>query len=259
MKYLWQNLDKITPLLKKDCPKVLLLDFDGTLVPIAKSPQKANLSQENRSLLQKLSQKPNFYLAIISGRKLSDIKEKIRLPNIIYSGNHGLKWEIFNKIDSYPIPNKTLSIVKAIRKQLDGIADKSRGVFIEDKGPVLSFHYRLVDKQQISVIKSQFKRVIKPYVENGLISILTGKMVFDIYPKVNWDKGYFAKFVINKIRTRTKTAPVVIFIGDDTTDESIFKTLKNKITIAVGKKRQSKAKYYVNNTNEVVQILKILL
>ena len=54
---LWKNLDKITAQLQKSSVKVLMLDFDGTLTPIVKSPQAENLSIEMRNLLRKLSKK----------------------------------------------------------------------------------------------------------------------------------------------------------------------------------------------------------
>lgn len=256
MKYLWQNVAKITSLLEKDYPKLLLLDFDGTLTPIVKFPEKAKLSKEMRDLLQELSAKKGVYLAIISGRKLSDIKEKIRLPNIIYGGNHGLEGEVFGRKYSYSITNKTSLTFKKIRGQLNKIADKFRGVLIEDKELVLSFHYRLANKQQVLAIKSLFKKTLKPYLEDKLISVVLGKMVFDVRPRINWNKGSFAKLLIRKIRAQTKKAPLVIFIGDDDTDEDVFQALEKDITIKVGGGGQSNAKYSLRNTKEVPEFLK---
>lgn len=255
MKYLWQDVTKITSLLKRDYPKLLLLDFDGTLTPIVKSPEKAKLSKEMRDLLQELSIKKGVYLAIISGRRLSDLKEKIRLPNIIYGGNHGLEGEVFGRKYSYSITNKTSLTFKKIRGQLNKIVDKFNGVLIEDKGLVLSFHYRLANKQQVSAIKSLFKKTLKPYVEDKLISVILGKMVFDIRPRVNWNKGSFAKLLIRKIRAQTEKTPLAIFIGDDATDEDVFQAIEKDITVKVGGGNRSSAKYSLRNTKEVFKFL----
>ena len=97
MKYLWDEITDIKKFLGVYDKIVLLLDFDGTLTPIVKPPNRAELSKSMRNLLIKLSKKQGFYLAILSGRTLKDIKKKIGLPNIIYGGNHGLEGEIFGK------------------------------------------------------------------------------------------------------------------------------------------------------------------
>lgn len=254
---IWKHLDKITTQLQNSPVKVLMLDFDGTLTPIVKSPKAAKLSRDMKNLLIRLSKKEGFYLAIISGRSLEDLKQKVNLSNIIYSGNHGLEGEILKERCCFSIPDKTLITLKIIREELNQIANRYEGVFIEDKRLVLSFHYRMAG-EKTSEVKLAFERAIKPYVQDRLISILTGKMVFGIRPKVDWNKGSFAKLVINKIRMRTETIPVSIFIGDDTTDEDVFRELKKGITIKVGEHNQSNAKYVLTNTQEVFRFLQHL-
>ncbi|MBI2040428.1 trehalose-phosphatase [Candidatus Microgenomates bacterium] len=252
---LWKDLDKITAFFKKSPVKIIMLDFDGTLTPIVKSPKEAKLSIGTRHLLQKLCQKPNLYLAIVSGRELKDIKKKIGLPNIIYGGNHGLEGEILGEKYSFPIPQKTLAVLKDIREQLNKITNQFEGIFIEDKRLTFSLHYRLADKQQMPKVKLLLQETIKPYVKKGLISVVAGKMVFDIRPKVNWDKGSFAKLVTDQMYTQTKIPPVIIYIADDTTDEDVFRRFNKEITIKVGKDQQSSAKYSLKNTKEVFKFL----
>lgn len=255
---LWKNLDKITARLK-DCPiKVLMLDFDGTLTPIIKSPSKVRLSKTMRNLLSKLSKKEGFYLAILSGRQLRDLKKRVNLQNVIYAGNHGLEGEIFSEKYLFPVPDKVLGTIGKIKKQLNQITDKFKGTFIEDKGLTLSFHYRLADRGQTPKIKLLINQMLNPFITSELTSVIMGKKVIDITPNVNWSKGHFAEMVIKKITDRTKNHPTAIIIGDDTTDENVFQKLKNQITITVGKKHQSKAKYYLKNPSEVVKFLQLL-
>ncbi len=71
----------------------IFLDFDGTLTPIVSTPEKAVLSDTINKLLKEMSDNPNIQLAFISGRRLEDIKSKIKIKNAIYSGNHGLQLE----------------------------------------------------------------------------------------------------------------------------------------------------------------------
>lgn len=255
---LWRNLDKITTQLQNSPTTVLMLDFDGTLAPIAQSPNEAKLPRETKDLLQKLCSKPNFYLAIISGRSLKNIKEKVGLPNIIYGGDHGLEGEIFGEKYSFPLTNKTILSLENIQKKLNKISNQFKGILIENKDLALSFHYRLADIEQLPEIISLFNKTLKPYMEKKLVFTIAGKKVIDIAPNVNWNKGRFADLIIRKIADRTKKYPLAIIIGDDKTDEDAFQSLKNGITIVVGKKTQSKAKYYLENPKEVVKFLKIL-
>lgn len=258
MKNLWNNLDSIENSLKSHKTKILIADFDGTLTPIVNIPQMAKLQPRFRNILRKLIAKRNFYLAIISGRDLSNIKAKINLPNIIYGGNHGLEGEMFGEKYYFPIEKKTLLTFKKIREQFNKIANQFKGVFIEDKTLTLSFHYRLVNKQSVPKIIPLISKILKPFIKKGLISTADGKMIIDVIPKVNWDKGHFAHLIINKITARTKTNPAVIVIGDDSTDETVFRALKNEITISVGKKHKSWAKYYLKNTEETADFLEHL-
>ncbi|MBI2018562.1 trehalose-phosphatase, partial [Candidatus Daviesbacteria bacterium] len=154
---LWKDLDKITAFFKKSPVKIIMLDFDGTLTPIVNSPKEARLSIGTRYLLQKLCQKPNLYLAIISGRELKDIKKRIGVPNIIYGGNHGLEGEIFGKEYSFPITKQIMTALRNIRKQLVKIANQFQGAQVENKDRALSFHYRSVATEQLQEVISLFK------------------------------------------------------------------------------------------------------
>jgi len=258
MKYLWDEITSVKKSLSTYDKIVLLLDFDGTLTPIVKNPKDAELSVEVKDLLQEMCKKPNFYLAIVSGRKLMDIKKKIGLENMIYGGDHGLEGEIFGKEYSFPVTSQIMIALRNIRKQLVKIANQYQGAQVENKDHALSFHYRLVAAERLQELISLFKITLKPFIENKLVFIIAGKKVMDIVPNVHWDKGCFADLIIRKITDQTGKIPLAIVIGDDKTDEDAFRSLKGGITIVVGKKVQSKAKYYLKNPKEVVRFLKIL-
>lgn len=255
---LWESLDKITTLLKKSPTKILMLDFDGTLTPIVKSSEKVKLKVETKNSLETLSRKKGFYLAIISGRSLKDLKGKVALKKIIYAGNHGLEGEIYNKKFLYPVTKEVFKVMQVIKKDLETLVDKFDGVFIKDKKLTQSLHFRMLARKHLPLFKTTFNKIIKPYKTVGSVSVTAGKKVFDIRPKVMWNKGDFAKLVIKEIAKETKTTPFAIYIGDDVTDEDAFQTLeapKSGVTIRVGGQGQSSAKYYLKNTKEVFKFL----
>lgn len=252
---LWEDLDKISAFLMHSPTKILMLDFDGTLAPIVGSPKDAKLSEKMKGLLVKLSKKKGFKLAIISGRKLGDIKEKIKLPDIIYGGNHGLEGEILGEKYIFPVPAKVLGDFKKIKDRLNPITNKFKGTFIEDKGLTMSFHYRLAGTHHNQEITLLVNQALDPFIKTGLITTIANKKVIDIIPQVNWDKGDFASLIIKILSQRLKTYPVTVVIGDDITDEDIFRKLESQMTITVGKKHHSLAKYFLKDTTEVFQFL----
>lgn len=255
---LWDDINKITGALKNHYIKILIFDFDGTLSPISKSPQEVVLSSETKNLLEKLHKKKGVYVAIISGRNLNDLKNKVGIKNLIYGGNHGLEGKLPDRKYNYPIPTKILKAIEQVKKKLKKITSGFSGTFIEDKGSVLSFHYRGTPRQSIPAVKLLLNKIVKLYVKKGLIKVIAGKKVYEIFPNVNWNKGEFANLMIKKISSLTKDIPLALFIGDDKTDEDVFRKLRGGITIRVGNNIRSNAKYTLKNTKEVSRLLSLV-
>lgn len=68
-----------------------MLDYDGTLAPLASHPSLTVMEPESEAALKELSTQPNVFLAVISGRGVNDVKNKVSINNITYAGNHGLE------------------------------------------------------------------------------------------------------------------------------------------------------------------------
>lgn len=69
----------------------LLLDYDGTLAPIAAHPNLTSMAEATKSALDRIAGCPNIFTAAISGRGVDNVKEKIGIDGIVYAGNHGLE------------------------------------------------------------------------------------------------------------------------------------------------------------------------
>ena len=89
MKYLFGCWDEIIKRLE-DNYIMLFLDYDGTLVPIAESPDRAVMPKEVKGVLAELSKAPKCKITIVSGRALKDIRNIAGLSGIFYVGNHCL-------------------------------------------------------------------------------------------------------------------------------------------------------------------------
>jgi trehalose-phosphatase len=240
---------------------MLFLDFDGTLTPIVATPQQAILSKETKDVLDKLSRNSRYKIAIISGRALKNIKEKVGLKNIIYVGNHGAEIEGPKIKFASPISPRCRAILEHIKTDLEEKLSSIKGAILEDKGLSLSVHFRLVDKSQIPQVKAIVHECAILYLVRSKIKIKTGKMVLEIRLPLEWDKGKVVLWLLARQKFATSERPFVpIYIGDDKTDEDAFKVLKNKgLTIFVGKPKPSYAQYYLKNTREVTQFLKRIL
>jgi len=260
MVYLFDNWEELRKALEGKYI-FIFLDYDGTLVPIVDKPEKAIIPVSLKALLRRLSDNPRFKLAFISGRSLEDIKSKIGLKNVIYSGNHGLEIE-GPKIKFQPLVSPRYKLtLRHIKNDLQQKISSIRGAFVEDKGLSLSLHYRLADKKDIPKVKTIFHETVILYLIRNRIKIKAGKMVLEVRPHLEWDKGKIVLWLLARQRFTLKGKEVVpIYIGDDETDEDAFKVLKNNgITVFVGKPRPSYARYYLKDADEVKEFLKRIL
>ncbi|MBI4651014.1 trehalose-phosphatase [Candidatus Desantisbacteria bacterium] len=260
MEYLFRKWDDIKNILRY---KYLLIfcDFDGTLTPIAKTPEKAVISKNTKELLRKLSQISDCKIVIISGREIKYLKNKIQLKNIIYSGNHGLEIDGYGFKFKALVSKKYKNVLKIIKNSLINKFSDINGILLEDKDISLSIHYRLVNKNNIPLVKAIINDAVLLYKKNMDIKVKNGKKVFEIMPPIEWNKGKSVSQILKKQQNLFKNKNVYpIYFGDDTTDEDAFEILRNKgITIFVGKTKLSKAKYYLKDTKEVVKVLKCIL
>ncbi|MDD5691805.1 MAG: trehalose-phosphatase [Candidatus Omnitrophica bacterium] len=252
MRYLLDDLDKIKDKLRgRDL--LLFLDYDGTLSPIAATPDKSVFSEGMRGSLKKLTGQPRCRIAVISGRGLENIKKKVGLKDIIYSGNHGLEIEgpqLRYKAAVSPLYKKAIGEIK---DSLTAGLSKIKGAIIEDKGLSLSLHYRLVRKNDIPALKNILRRTVTDHPAKKRVMVRPGKMVFDIRPASGLDKGKVALWLLARESFRRRGRKVIpIYIGDDSTDEDAFAALKGKgITVCVGGERKSSAQYYLKDTGQV--------
>ncbi|MDD5492897.1 MAG: trehalose-phosphatase [bacterium] len=233
----------------------LLLDYDGTLTPIAPRPEKALLQPRIRTLLKKVASHPRCLLAIVSGRSLADLKKMVKIKNIIYAGNHGLEIEYHGiqvRLFKDPCFQDLLEKLQVeLRERMKGL----NGVLLEDKKLALAVHYRQVAKKRIPEVKAIVSDLVHAYSVRRQIAVTSGKMVLELRPPLAWGKGDFITWLLRDI-LKDKKDKAVYYFGDDRTDEDAFKALKGQgFTIVVGKKKRSAAEYYLRNPREVKEVL----
>lgn len=239
----------------------LFLDFDGTLAPIADAPDMAVIPTYIKQLLGKISRQDDFRLAIISGRALGGIKRMLGIKAIVYAGNHGLEIEGPKIKHTMFIHPGYQAILKKIKEELRGQIKDIKGAYLEDKGLTLTLHYRLVDKKDISLVEPLFYEAVSEPLAKNKIKITAGKMVLEVRPALDWDKGKVVLWLFARWKFALKSKDMIpVYVGDDATDEDAFKALKNKgLTVFVGRPKKSYAQYYLKDTKEVAKFLNDML
>lgn len=233
----------------------LFLDFDGTLAPIRKKPSLAMLPAATEVILRRLAKRPNVVVCIVTGRSQADIKEKIRMSNIHWITNHGFEisigrshWIHQGALQARPV---LVEISRKLKRELSVV----QGVHIENKRYTLTVHYRNVRKQSVPVVKETTEGLLRPY--EAKFKITRGKKVFEVRPDVPWNKGRAVDRVLKLLRAGKMS--LVVYVGDDRTDEDAFKLLHGRgLTVLVGGRRQSAARYRVQNPSAVAVFLKAL-
>jgi trehalose-phosphatase len=253
MNFLFDHLREILDRVGASKKIFFFLDYDGTLTDIVPHPDDARLSEEMKTTLTLLKRSPKVSLAIVSGRSLRDIRNRVGLKGIYYVGNHGM--EVFE-----PQSGVRQLFPKRVARGLEVISDRLNfefrgieGIFVENKKWTLSIHYRNVDPRWAPSIQMKLHQEIKGSIIP--LHLCRGKKVFEIRPQSEVDKG---TAVLSLLGKEKKGGILPIYIGDDRTDEDAFRSLKRKgITVLVSRPRPvaSSAQYYARDPSEVHHFL----
>lgn len=258
MDYLFDVWSDVIELIKKANCVFLFLDYDGTLTPIVKRPQLAILSDETRTILQKISKLPKYSLCIVSGRSLKDIKRMVGIKGICYVGNHGLEADCIDFKYTNPDAVKCIDIINEIHKKLLIETRSINGIIIENKGLTETVHYRMVSNKDLSRLRKIFRKIVNFYLSDGKIKTSRNKKTLEILPNIDWDKG---KIVLKLWGDSAEKGILPIYVGDDRTDADAFKALKRfGIPVLVSENPgKSNAQYYLKDVKDVIKFLNMLL
>jgi trehalose 6-phosphate phosphatase len=235
---------------------LLGLDFDGTLAPIVRRPGMAKLPPRNKALLVRLSKLKKARVAIVTGRALADIKAKVGLPGLIYVGNHGLEIEdLTGRVWVHPQARRCVGLMRRLAAELREALKPFPGAFVEDKGLTLSVHYRALPRY---LSPRPIREIMGDLVagERHRVRIKPGKKVWEVRPNLKWNKGYAMRRLLgSKIG---QWHPVLV--GDDVTDEEGFRSLgPDAITIRVGYKKDSNARFRLKSQRQTAPMLEYFL
>ncbi len=194
----------------------ILLDIDGTILDIAPAPQEVWVPPALRHTLARLAELTGGALALVSGRPLSDIDLIFAPLQLAAIGGHGAEMRPLPGTTPRPWAN---ALSADLKRKLASLTELGPGILLEDKGYALALHYRLAPDQGPALRAAV--AAICAQTPPGCVDILPGKQVVEVKPA-----GVNKALAVSELM---RQAPFAgrhpIFIGDDTTDEPVFRIL----------------------------------
>ena len=245
MKYLLARPNRAILLRHLAANVALVFDFDGTLAPIVRDPDAAQMRPQTRALLRKVAVK--FPCAVISGRARDDVAARLAGTGVDWIvGNHGAEWG-WTQLDSISVEALVIEWRDRLVERLRGVD----GVFVEDKRYSLAIHFRRsrAKRRALAAIAEAVAQLPEARVRRG-------KDVINVVPRGAPHKGIALQQMRSLLRCDT-----ALYVGDDTTDEDVF-TLDEPgqlVTARVGQSSASQAAYYLESQREIDALLRLLV
>ena len=211
-------MEALRPLTDDPARAALFFDVDGTLSPIVERAQDAQVPQETSLLLARLSRR-YASVACISGRGAADVRRLVGVGGIDYSGLHGAELLGPNTSRAEVLPEfaRHMPEVQRFARERDSAELRSLRVRIEDKGPIMTFHWRGAPDEDAA--HERVRRIAEEAEADGLW-IHWGRKVLEIRPPVQIGKGRAVRDLL--ARTPVRAA---LYAGDDATDLDAFEAL----------------------------------
>ncbi|OBI45351.1 trehalose-phosphatase [Mycobacterium kyorinense] len=200
----------------------VFFDFDGTLSEIVDDPDTARLAEGAAEALRLLTTR--CPVAVLSGRDLADVQQRIGLPGIWYAGSHGFELtgadgehhQNEEAAASIPVLEKAAA---ELRSQLAAVD----GVVVEHKRFGIAVHYRNAARNRVGEVSA----VVRTAGRRSELRVTTGREVIELRPNVDWDKGKTLHWVLDYIQDADSAPLLPIYLGDDITDEDAFDAIRD--------------------------------
>jgi len=243
MTYLFSAAGKTALKTAVDRTMLFAFDLDGTLAPIVADPSKIAIPDDVRKRLIELDRMAT--VAIITGRSRKDALLHLGFSPGFLVGNHGA--EGLPGCEEHE--TEYVRLCQGWKEQLhmDLEIRNTTGIVLEDKGPTLSLHYRSAHNREWThkQILSAIERLIPPP------RAVSGKFVENLVPMGAPHKGEALLCIMQYL-----VSSRAIFIGDDETDEDVFRLCNDNILgVRVGMSPLSSSRYYLRNQNEIGMLL----
>jgi len=247
-----EDLDAIAARLRSADRLLLLLDYDGTLVPFARAPDLATPDGELRELLRALASKPGARVHVVSGRSRETLDRWLGDLPIALHAEHGF-WSRGSPEEPWvAMTNIRATWQAGARRILEQATAVTPGALIETKTASLAWHWRMAEPELGAERAQELWRRLEADLSEEPVELLRGERVIEIRPR-GMHKGRVVERVLAAL---PRPLPTIAAMGDDVTDDDTFRALPPEaITISVGF-RPSVARYRVARPRAARALLK---
>lgn len=246
------RLEDLTEELSGAVELVVCLDFDGTLAPIVDEPDEAAPTPATSAALEALVAEPAVTVAVVSGRALSDVSDRVGEP-ITYAGNHGLELSRASASDRavHPIARRRATLIAELAATLEWVLAPIPNAHVEHKELTATVHLRRVPDSARDPVR-RLTATLTDRIGGDAVERSTGKCVLELSPALDWGKGQAVDLIV---ADRPDDA-YPVFVGDDVTDESGFRAVEpDGLGVLVGE-RPSNASARVDAPDDVATLLR---
>lgn len=232
--------------------RCFLLDYDGTLVSFARVPQEAVPSKELKELLYRLASDEKNHVVIISGRDAEVLDKWLGHLPVTLVAEHGASFRMKGESWQQSIPTSE-PWKDVIRPIMQIFVTRCVGSFIEEKNNTIAWHYRNTPADLGFSRSRELINNLHQMVQNTMLQVIDGNKVIEVR-MAGFDKGVMALRIVNDL-----SPDFTLCIGDDTTDEDMFKALGNKAYSIKVSNGITAAQYTVFSQRKVLPLLEQLL
>jgi trehalose 6-phosphate phosphatase len=240
----------------------VFLDYDGTLTPIVDRPEDAIISDSMRDAVRGLAKR--CPVCVVSGRDRQVVQELMGIDDLIVAGSHGFDiWSPSGGTIQREEGGGFGDLLEEVKTRLREETGPIDGALVEPKSVSVAVHYRLVSEEERPKVKEIVDAVLAERPDE--LKVTPGKMVYEIQPKIDWDKGKAVLYLLQALDLDGDDV-VPMYLGDDITDEHAFEALAGRgIGIFVGRAddpevagRTTAADYGLHTVEEVERFLDTL-
>jgi trehalose 6-phosphate synthase/phosphatase len=236
--------------------RFFLIDYDGTLVPITRMPDEAVPADNVKDFLASISSDPDNHVAIVSGRDAATLEQWFGYLPLTLVAEHGSSLKMRNETWQQLV---TVSDhwKDQLRRMMQLFVTRCAGSFIEEKTNTLAWHYRNTQVDLGFTRSRELINNLSQLIQSTPLQVIDGNKVVEVR-MAGFDKGTITMRILNEARP-----DFIVCLGDDTTDEDMFKVLEQSsftektYTIKIGS-RGTAAKYTLPSQQQVLPFLQRL-
>lgn len=226
--------------LSHDRPVALFLDFDGTLVDLAPTPDSIRVGETLADDLATLSERLDHRLALVSGRAIPDLQRHLGPLRVARAGSHGIAREL---ADGSALGDLPTALPEEAALALRSFAAE-QGFALEEKPHGAALHFR-----SDPALEPAGLAFAQDLAGRHMLEVKRGKSVIELVrPGVSKEGAVRAFMQIGPF-----AGAVPIFVGDDITDEDGFRAADDLggFGILVGDRSPTRARYQLPDTAAV--------